>query len=167
VKVTFDRLPPGGAYPLSQRQVREIVRAIAPAGVAARITRVHFGCNRKSAQEARIVARPGHTFTIRLDFWLEDGRSPLWSRDPGWLEEVRTLGGVIPRDSEFILWPEGSARGYAAFLIAHEIAHAVYADERGEPDLTSGPDLRAEETWCDRWARQAVSSLAGRLERRR
>ena len=159
MRVSFDSLAGGRTYPLSRELVKRFLEVTAPPEIHARIARIHFGCNLRTTQEARIVARP-RTFDVRINFWLEpDGTSRVVSTRPDWSSPVQRLGGVIERGANRVVWSHGAAQRYSAFLLAHEVAHAVYAATHGYPHLVEGKGGRAEERWCDRWAEEAALSF--------
>lgn len=155
MKISFDKLASGREFALSRSDAKRFLEQVVPPEVLARIVKVHFGCNRATTQEAQIVAR-GSTYEIRVNFWLENGVSRVLSPAPEWTEGIRAAGGIISSDPKQVEWPDDTARRYAAFLLAHEVAHPIYAAERGIGSLSHSKRYSEEDRWCDEWAWQAV-----------
>jgi len=155
MRVSFDKLPQGRTVPLTRATAKRFLRAIAPPELLDRIVRLHFGCNQRTTQEARIVSR-GRTFEIRVNFCLDHGQSRLVSSKPGWLRIIEFAGGSIARPERRVVWTPEAARRYCAFLIAHEVAHVIYARRSGVDTFTSPKGTPTEEAWCDEWAIAAV-----------
>jgi len=158
MRVTFDKLSDGRSFPLSRGSAKRVIDALVPSALRPWFTKVHFGCNRASSQEARLAGR-GSTYEIRVNFWLEGATSRVVSPSPQWVGPVRRAGGEIDSQLERVTWPGSSAQRYAAFLLAHEVAHAVYAQEHGLSVLGERAGGPAEESWCDRWANEAIAKL--------
>lgn len=158
MRVTFDKLSEGRSFPLSRSSAKRVVDSLVPSDLRPRFTKIHFGCNRATTQEARLAGR-GHTYEIRVNFWLEGEKSRVVSRSPEWVGPVCAAGGEIDPQFEHVTWPGRSAQRYTAFLLAHEIAHAVYAQEHGLTVLGARAGGPTEESWCDRWAIEAFAKL--------
>jgi len=157
VRVTFDDLPPGRCFPLTRAEAKRTIEEITPDEILSRLKSLHFGCNRKTTQEARLVER-GNSVELRLNFWTESGQSRVLAMTRQWLDPVRRAGGILTADG-FVEWPAGSARRYGAFLLAHEIAHLVYARDHGSLGAMGRKSSPQEERWCDRWAESHALQL--------
>lgn len=160
MRVTSDALVEGRSFPLSNDDVRRLVERIAPPAIAARVRCVHLGVNARTTQEARLASR-GEDFEIRLNFWLADGRSKLLSTKPGWVATVRRFGGRVDAVARQVEWEPGDAARYAAFLLAHEIAHVVYAEQKTLGKVEGRRGTPSEERWCDEWAIAALARVKG------
>ena len=158
MRITFDKLEEGRSFPLSRDTARRILSQLIPAEIQPRFTKVHFGCNRKTSQEARLVGR-GETYEIRVNFWLEHERSRIVSESSEWLDPVRNAGGLVDEQLREVRWSSASAQRYAAFLLAHEVAHVAYAQVNFTSSISGRSASRTEEAWCDRWAREATARL--------
>jgi hypothetical protein len=138
-------------YPLDAKTTKRIVKQAAPPEVVAAIREVRYGCNRTTTQEARIVER-GTIFDIRINFFLDGQRSRLISSAKKWTRPVEELGGEIDYATKTVRWTDQSARRYSAFLLLHEIAHAIYMRKRTLEGWGATKSSTEEEAWCDEFA---------------
>lgn len=150
MKIRFDQAG-SASYPLDAKTAKQVVNRLAPPDVVEAIREIRFGCNRTTSQEARIVAK-GSIFDIRINFCLVNGCSRALSSDKKWADPVVQLGGVIDASTNSVSWPGESAKRYALFLLIHELAHVIYARERGEARWSTPKSSTHEEAWCDEFA---------------
>jgi hypothetical protein len=158
MQIEFDKIAEPYRYPLSASDVKHVLSACVPTEMMPRLTKVHFGCNHHSTQEARIVTR-GNKIDIRINFCPKDGKSRLLREKRGWCEIIMLSGGSIDRKDESISWTADAATKYATFLIAHEIAHVIYAERNGLNKLNGSKSSTSEEKWCDSFARAVIAKM--------
>jgi hypothetical protein len=161
MKIEFEKISPPYCYPVSFTEARHILNEVIPEDFFSKIAKLHFGCNRQTTQEARIVGR-GCNFELRINFCPKDGKTKLLSEKREWCGIVELCGGSIDRDTQSVSWKPDSARKYSAFLIAHEIAHIIYAERNGFSKFNGPKSSASEEAWCDSFAKEAVSKLTAR-----
>ena len=153
MKIEFDKVPIPYACPISSREVRQLLSGC---GIPSeKIARVHFGCDWKTTLEARIVTR-GKTIELRVNFCLKDGRTRLLSENSAWRETVKYFGGVIDAENRELVWTTKAAKGYAAFLLLHEVAHVFYSEQAQPHGLSKTKSSASEESWCDSYAKAAL-----------
>ncbi len=147
-------------YPIDAREVKSALQSFAPKEILGAISKIRFGCNQTTTQEARIVGR-GPTYEIRINFFLCGSKTRLLSQTKKWLKPVETCGGDVIKGASEVYWSANAARRYAIFLLFHEVGHAVYARERGLGMLHSSVTSAEEERWCDSFGLQAASAFRG------
>jgi hypothetical protein len=158
VKVDYDKASLGYSYPLGAKAVRELIREEVPEELRRHIVRVRFGCNQRTTQEARIVAR-GELLEIRINFCPHNGRTRILTDRPNWTSVVVALGGVLDVERGEVEWPSDAAQRYTIFLLFHEIAHVLYFQMHGSGTLSSFKSSPAEEKWCDSFALDSATRL--------
>lgn len=155
--VTFDRVQGGYEYPLSRTQVRDLItkaESLYPK-LTGLVRAVRCGCNWSTGQEGRIV-RGGGEFTVRLNFCVRDGSSPVLSVRESWLRPVRFCGGEPDLSSRQVRWSKADAARYASFILLHEIAHIVYMLKHDERKFAGAKGSPSEEAFCNAWAKRAL-----------
>ncbi len=158
MKIEFDKVTRPYRYPLSAKDVKRILVECVPPEILPKLTRLHFGCNQETTQEARIAGR-GNKFDVRINFCPKDGKPKLLTKKRVWCHLIEHVGGSIDKKGQFVLWTDEAAKKYAAFLIVHEVAHIVYAHEHGFAKLNGPKSSSAEESWCDAYAKSIISKL--------
>ncbi len=157
MKIEFEKISPPYSFPASAGEVKEIVNLCIPPEILPRIQKIYFGCNQRTTQEARIVGR-GSNFEIRINFCPKEGKTKLLSEMREWCELVELCGGKIDKQGRTVAWKPDSLRTYTGFLIAHEVAHVVYAERNGRSGF-SGKSSASEEAWCESFAKDVVRRL--------
>ena len=158
MKIEFEKITAPYCYPVSSADAKQILNECIPTEILPKIIRLHFGCNQQTTQEARIVGR-GSSFEVRINFCPKDGKTKLLSEKRDWSSIVELCGGSIDRVAQLVAWKPDSARTYAAFLIAHEIAHIAYAERNGSSKFNGSKSSASEEAWCDSFAKEALRKL--------
>jgi hypothetical protein len=157
MKIEFGKIAPPYSFPVSTAEVKEIVIQCILPEILPRIRKIHFGCNRQTTQEARIIGRSGN-FEIRINFCLKEGKTKLLSEKRNWCDLVEACGGKIDKRQREVIWEPAAARTYTGLLIAHEVAHVAYAEKNGQSHFT-GKTSASEEAWCDSFAKDVVGRL--------
>lgn len=157
MKIEFEKITQPYSFPVSAADVKEIVAHCIPPEILPRIRKIHFGCNQQTTQEARIVGR-GSSFEVRINFCPKEGKTKLLSEKREWCDLVEFCGGKIGKQCRTVTWKPDTARTYTGFLIAHEIAHVIYAERNGQSGF-SGKSSASEEAWCESFAKDVVRRL--------
>jgi len=157
MKIEFEKITSPYSFPVSALEVKGIVNHCIPPEILSRVGKIHFGCNKQTTQEARIVGR-GSSFEIRINFCPKEGKTKLLSEKREWCDLVELCGGKIDKQSRTVTWKPDAARIYTGFLIAHEVAHVIYAERNGQ-SVFSGKSSASEEAWCESFAKDVVRTL--------
>lgn len=158
MQLEFDKITAPYCYPLSASDVKQVLAECVPAEMMPRLAKLHFGCNQQTTQEARIITR-GNKIDVRINFCPKDGKTRLLSEKREWREIIKFCGGSIDKKDDSVLWTAEAAKRYAIFLIAHEIAHIIYAARNGSNRFTDSKSSATEETWCDSFAKSILVKL--------
>lgn len=158
MKITYDKISPEYVYPLNSKSDLENFKKAVSSKILERISKIHFGCNRKTTQEARLVQRGAH-FDIRINFCLMDYRSPILSDKKDWVKTIEKFGGKLDLPSKTVIWSLPSAKSYAFFLLLHEVGHIAYCEKHFEGKITNKKGSSAEEKWCEIYAFDAINKM--------
>ena len=158
MKVSFNAINSHWTYPLSAMDVDRLKVAVSSVTLA-KVSRIRFGCNKKTTQEGRVVQR-GHQYEIRINFCLRDSTSRLLVMDRHYKRTIERFGGQIAEEAGLITWFLENAKRYAFYLLLHEIAHVAYCEKFNEGRL-EGHGSPTEESWCDEFAAHALKQLCG------
>jgi len=164
MKIEYDKLIGAYSYPISSADLKKVLTEHVPSEILAKLVRVHFGCNQDTTQEARVVCRSnvrGHSYEIRINFCLKDGKTKFLTEKRDWPKIVESFGGIIDKSAKTVSWTPIDARKYATFLIFHEIAHIEYAQRHG-CGIINGKTSASEESWCESYAKsKAMEASTG------
>ena len=158
MKIEFEKVAPPYPHPISSRELKALIVASDLAATAKKIAKIHFGCNQKTSQEARIVIR-GDTYEIRINFCLKDGKTRLLSDRRPWCEIVECFGGIIDGQNREVTWTKEATKGYVVFLLFHELAHILYSERNQRFILPNSKGSPSEESWCDNYAKTVASRV--------
>lgn len=155
MKVLYDNVSPEYIYPLSKNDVTEIKQIIS-ASIIEKITYIRFSCNTKTTREGRVV-KDTNKYNIRINFCLNKFRSLVLSEDKKYIMFIHKFGGLVNLDTRFITWNMQSAKKYAKFILLHEIAHIVFAEEMMDGQLKGRRGSVSEEEWCNHFALELLA----------
>jgi hypothetical protein len=156
MKIEFEKVTEPYQYPFSVADTKLFLQKIVPTEILANISKIHYGCNQQTTQEARIVER-GQRYDLRINFCPKAGTTKLLSVKTEWCRIVLLCGGTLDKAAQNVAWTPESARKYVMFLIAHEIAHLLYASEKHGGSFRGSKTSAIEEAWCDRFARESLA----------
>jgi hypothetical protein len=158
MKIEFEKITVTYRYPVSAADVKQILSECIPSEILPILTKIHFGCNQQTTQEARVVYR-GSSFEVRINFCPKGGKTKLLSEKRDWCSIVELCGGYIDKQLQTVKWNPEAAKKYTTFLIVHEVAHIVYAEQNGQSGFSSHKSSASEETWCESFAQNILRKM--------
>jgi len=152
MQIQFQSISKDYMFPLSKQDIRKFIsnQNLEDLGIG----KITFGYNKKTTQEGRTVQR-GDVFDIRINFCVDiHCRSKLLMTTKSYLRDIELFGGQVNLKEKIITWDRVGVKKYTLFILCHEIAHIIYANQNGiNFDIKSS---KKEERWCDDYAIKTV-----------
>ena len=158
MKITYDKVSSDYLYPLGYKSDLDDVKNQVEDYILDKISKIRFGCNWKTTQEARLVQR-GKDFDIRINFCLKDYRSPILSDKKDWVKTIEKFGGALDLSKNTVSWSMANAKRYSLFLLLHEVGHIAYCIKHFSGRLTNKKGSSAEERWCETYAHDIINKI--------
>ncbi len=158
MQIIYDKVSTDYIYPLGARSDIDELKGKIDDHLLNKISKIRFGCNLKTTQEARLVQR-GEKFEIRINFCLKEYRSPIITDKKDWLQTIEKFGGKPDPKRNTVQWSLESAKKYSLFLLMHEIGHIVYCFKHFGGKLTNRKGSSTEEKWCEDYALNKINKI--------